>query len=237
VNIILFEPEETSRPLPRDDARARHILAVLRRSPGEKFDAGLIDGPRGKATLLAVDNDSLRLSFDWGAAPPQLEPVSLIIGTPRPQTARRILQDATSLGAGAMTFIHTDRGEAGYAASVLWSSGEWRRHLIAGAQQAFCTRLPRVRFGATLDEALAALPETGCRLALDNYEAHCRLSRVGLAAPVTLALGPERGWSDRERRVLADNGFELVDLGSRVLRTETACVAALALVLAALQPQ
>ena len=51
VNIILFSPHEVELPLSRHDPRARHILEVLRRRPGGDFDAGLINGARGKATL------------------------------------------------------------------------------------------------------------------------------------------------------------------------------------------
>jgi RsmE family RNA methyltransferase len=234
VNIILFESEETSQPLPCDDARAKHILHVLRRRPGDSFDAGLIDGPRGRATLIGAGVDGLRCSFTWGEMPPPLAPISVVIGMPRPQTARRILQDATTLGVASITFVHAARGEAGYARSVLWTSGEWRRHLIAGAQQAFCTRLPRVRWDIGLEETLTDLEATGDRLALDNYEAGRALSELAPAAPVTLALGSESGWSQRERRVLREHGFELVHLGQRVLRSDTACVAAVTLVRAGL---
>jgi len=58
------------------------------------------------------------------------------------------------------------------------SSGEWRRHLLAGAAQAFDTRLPDVTHGKSLDEILASLPAaTTTRVALDNYEATGPLSQ------------------------------------------------------------
>jgi 16S rRNA (uracil1498-N3)-methyltransferase len=234
VNLILFEPEETQRPLPRDDRRARHILDVLRRKPGESFDAGLIDGPRGKATLEAIDATSLRLRFQWGAEPPALEPIVLIVGLPRPQTARKILEEATALGVLAMHFVASERGEPGYGRSKLWSSGEWRRHLIAGAEQAFTTRLPAVTWGRTLAEAAGDVEASGSRIALDNYESPARLGASAMVAPVTLVLGPERGWSNAERRLLRDSGFQFAHLGERVLRVETACVAAIALARAGL---
>ncbi|MES1168853.1 MAG: 16S rRNA (uracil(1498)-N(3))-methyltransferase, partial [Oleiharenicola lentus] len=67
MNIILFSPSEVELPLPRPDPRARHIIEVLRREPGDSFDAGLINGPRGKATLRAVTDQGLVLAFEWGA--------------------------------------------------------------------------------------------------------------------------------------------------------------------------
>ncbi|HEY7466141.1 MAG TPA: RsmE family RNA methyltransferase [Dehalococcoidia bacterium] len=230
MNIILFEPAETSQPLPPNDRRARHVREVLRFGVGDTFDAGLIDGPRGKATIGETGAAGLRLEFAWGEEPPPLEPVTLIIGLPRPQTARKVLEEATALGVESMHFVLTERGEPGYVRSKLWTTGEWRRHLIEGASQAFTTRLPRVTWGRLLPESIAGLPANAARLGLDNYEGATRLGEAAVEAPVVLALGPERGWSDAERRLLRQHGFEMVHLGERVLRVETACVSAVAIV-------
>jgi RsmE family RNA methyltransferase len=231
VNLILFAPGETTAPLSRKDPRARHLLRVLARREGETFDAGLLDGPRGKGTVVAIGDDTLTLSFTWDPPPPPLPGVILLIGLPRPQTARDILRDATTLGATSLHFIRTSRSDPNYAASSLWSSGEWRRHTIAGAEQAFDTRLPEVTWTHTLAEALARLPSVADRRALDLYEATEPL-RPGPTArdrlPLVLALGPERGWDQDDRAALRAAGFTLVHLGPRVLRTETAVVAALA---------
>ena len=51
MNIVLFEAEEVYLPLARQDARAKHILSVLRREIGDTFDVGVINGPRGKARV------------------------------------------------------------------------------------------------------------------------------------------------------------------------------------------
>jgi len=230
VNLILFRPEETTRPLPRSDPRARHLLDVLQRRVGDTFDAGLHNGPRGKGTLAAISAERLELTFTWGDPPPRPDPVTLIIGLPRPQTARKILREATAVGVAAMHFVATDRGDPAYARSTLWTDGEWERHLVAGAEQAFCTHLPIVTHGSPLAVAVAALPVTACRLACDNYEAPQALSGGAPAAgvPVALAFGPERGWSAAERTLLRERGFAFVHLGARVLRVETAVIAALA---------
>jgi RsmE family RNA methyltransferase len=206
-----------------------HLLEVLRRRVGDTFDAGLVNGPRGKGTLAAIGADVLTLTFAWGAEPPPLDPITLLIGLPRPQTARKILQEACALGVAALHFVTTEKGEPSYAQSTLWSSGEWRRHLVAGAEQAFDTRLPELAHGRTLGETVAALPAAGTRTTFDNYESPQSFSALTVGAPVTLAFGPERGWSGAERDLLRANRFAFAHLGSRVLRTETAVVAALAL--------
>lgn len=236
VNLILFEPAELAAPLPPTDPRARHIVDVLRRHPGDSFDAGIVNGPRGKATLNTIAPDGLHLAFTWGPPPPPPDPITLVVGLPRPQTARDILRDATTLGVAAIHFVRTEKSDASYAQSTLWSSGEWRRHLVAGAEQAFDPRIPEVTSGRALAEVLAPLPTTAARLALDPYEAPSPLSGyTGPAAlPHVLALGGERGWSARDRDVLRGAGFRFVHLGSRVLRTEAAVIAALALLRARL---
>jgi len=234
MNLILFEPAELDAPLARADPRARHVLDVLRRTVGDRFDAGLVNGPRGKGIVRSIDAHGLELAFEWGELPPPLEPITLLIGLPRPQTARKILQEATAMGVRELRFVTSEKGEAGYATSTLWQSGEWRRHVIDGAEQAFCTRLPEVRWGERLAAALDALAPAGARVALDNYEAPQSLSAMPLGAPVTLAFGPERGWSAGERDRLRAAGFQFAHLGARVLRAETAVVAAVSLVRAKL---
>ena len=236
MNIVLFEPNEISSPLSRKDPRALHILEVLRRKNGDTFDAGLYDGPRGKATLVHVGEAFLDLKFSWGDPPPALPPFIFLIGMPRPQTARKILQEATAMGVAEFEFVLTDRSEPSYANSSLWTSGEWRRHLQEGAAQAFCTRIPTLSHGATLTASLENMPAGGTRIALDNYEAPESLTQTLVSAgtpkalPLFLAVGSERGWSANERTLLRSQGFALAHLGTRVLRTETAVVAAVAVI-------
>ena len=236
VNLILFEPAEIERPLPRSDRRADHILEVLRRAVGDSFDVGLVNGPRGKATLDAINPDTLTLRFAFEDASPPHEALTLIVGLPRPQTARDILRDATTLGVAAIHFVRTEKSERSYAQSTLWHSGEWRRHLLTGAEQAFTTRIPNVSHGRTLEDVIAQLDSASTRLALDNYESPGALSQCPLSngVSVVLSIGAERGWSATERTVLRGHGFTLVHLGPRVLRTETACVAALSILRAKL---
>jgi 16S rRNA (uracil1498-N3)-methyltransferase len=234
LNLILFEPEEIGRPLARVDRRAVHILKVLRRPVGATFDTGIINGARGKATVTDVTTEHVNLNFEWTHPLPERAPasISLLVGLPRPQTARDILRDATTLGVDAIHFVRSEKSEPSYAHSTLWTSGEWRRHVIAGAEQAFETRIPVVTHGSLLAEAVGALPQERERLALDNYEGATLLGTHDFvrASPTAIAIGSERGWSNGERELLRAHGFVLLQLGTRILRTETAVTAALAIV-------
>jgi RsmE family RNA methyltransferase len=231
MNLVLFEPGELDAPLPLADPRAQHILKVLRRAPGDTFVAGLVNGPLGEATLRSASADALALAFAPAREPPPLPPVTLLVGLPRPQTARDLLRDATTLGVACIHFITTERADPNYAASSLWTTGEWRRHLLAGAAQACDTRIPEVTWTHALATALAPLPASAIRLALDNYESTIPLSAAlpPPNTPLVLALGPERGWGPADRIALRTARFTLCSLGDRVLRLETAVIAALTL--------
>ena len=232
MNIILFKEDELDQALKLNDPRALHVLRVIGCQQGDHFDVGLVNGPRGKARIVHITKHALELAFTFGQDIPSLYPVVMLIGLPRPPSARRILKDLTSLGAAQLHFIATNKGDKSYAQSRLWSQNEYHRLLQEGAEQAFCTRIPEVVLHGSLAEALEHLPANANHLALDNYEATTSLSQYQPQQPYcVLAVGAERGWSAAEREVLRGSGFALVSLGQRVLKTETACIAGLTLVL------
>jgi 16S rRNA (uracil1498-N3)-methyltransferase len=205
-----------------------HILEILRLSAGDPFLAGIIEGPIGTATLKAASPDGLEIDFAPERESPPLDPITLIVGLPRPQTAKKVLHEATAMGVQRIHFVRTDLGERSYAHSPLWKAGEFRRHLIDGAMQAVSTRLPEVTVAQKLEDTLRS-EDTASKLALDNDELAQSLASADVRLPAAIAIGSERGWSDRERQVLRDAGYSMVHIGHRVLRVETACVAALTL--------
>ena len=228
MNLLLFETRANEVLLPPDDHRAVHVREVLRLVPRDDFDVAVINGSRGKATIVEDVPSGLRISFQWeDFAEDDRLPIHLLVGLPRPQTARKILEQAATIGVTSMDFFGADKGEPSYVDSKLWTSEEWHRHLVRGVEQAFCSFLPAVCHHANLEDALVELPHDTRRFALDVYEAQAPLSVTDATTVLILALGPERGWSDRERNLLRDAGFVLRHLGSRILRQETACIAAL----------
>ena len=235
MNLLLLESDEPLQHLPADDRRAVHVRDILHKGPGDSLAVGVVGGRRGTATIEAGDGGagSLRLHIDWSADPrppiePPFWPVVLLIGLPRPQTARKILQECTSLGVRELWFFQSELGEKSYATSKLWSTDEWDRLRHLGAEQACSTYLPPVRHFRYLSDALRELPDDSVRTVLDP-DAPPRDG--GVAVPLSdfhvLAVGPERGWSDRERSALRLTGFVAQPLGARILRTETACIVAL----------
>lgn len=229
MNLILFAGSARRQTLARTDARARHLLEVLGCAPGDRFRAGVIAGPTGTGTLLAAAPEHLELAFDWHGEAPPPDDIVLIVGLPRPPSARKILYQAAALGCRELRFVHTAASDPNYARSRLWTTSEWRRHLLDGLQQAVATALPEVTCGLPLERALQQLPAGAAGVVLDNAAGAPRFGACALHPPLALAVGPERGWSDADRAALREHGFTACTLGARVLRVETACVAALAI--------
>ncbi len=237
MNLVLFDSAEIDRPLPLADERARHIRTVLRCADEELFDVGLVNGPRGKARIVDERAGGLILDFTWQPAHPAPPRTRLVVGFPRPQTARDVLRDATTLGATDLAFVSTRRSDPNYAKSSLWISGEWTRHIRTGAAQAFDTYVPEVGWTRDLPGVLSEWSDESPQLiALDVYGQHSHLADLKVTTPtsdVAITIGPERGWEDTDRQVLTEFGAKFFSLGDRVLRTETAVTAALTLLTAA----
>ena len=241
MNLILFEPEEWEGPLSSGDFRITHLKKVLRRGPAEEFDAGVVNGPRGRGWIKEERAGEVLLGFRPTGQSPPLFPLILAVGASRPQTARKILLQATSLGVKEIHFFASEKGEGGYLKSRIYQAKLMRPYLLEGAGQAFSTRLPRVEIHPGFLQCLERLSE-GPGVGLDNYEAPIPLHSHGFPStedirerPLTLWVGSERGWSAAERNLLRSRGFPLRGLGPRVLRTETAVVAGIALCLAGLE--
>lgn len=233
MNRILFEDRASAYCLDPGDPRFDHVRGVLRMKQGDSFDVGVVNGPVGKARIVRLSGSEMRVDVEWGARPECPPPVHLLIGMCRPATARKILTTAPTIGVRELVFSPSGRSDPAYARSSLWKDEEWRARLIEGAEQSFDTYLPPLHLPESLEESFACLPDGGMRLALDVYEGETRLSDVSFQSeqPVTLAIGPERGWNAADRTALREAGFQLVSLNERVLRVETAVVTGLTLVL------
>jgi len=241
VNLILFETHEIGKALPRRDERTVHLLKVLRKKVGDNFEAGLLGEGQGSGTIEKINLDgSINFSLNVFAPPLPRLPVRIAVGFPRPIQVRRLLRDLSSLGVEAIDLFGTDLGEKSYRDTKLFGDGGARAALIEGAAQSRDTTIPELSVFPYLEDWLRKSPWgppsqshiTPLLIAADNVRPEGALSRLTpTKRPVVLAIGSERGWSDRERDLFEAAGFLRLSLGSRALRTETACVAAAVLAL------
>lgn len=140
------------------------------------------------------------------------------------------VQKATELGAAAIQPVLTGKSIVRLsAARAMAKLAHWQRVAIAACEQCGRNRIPEIRTPLALAEYCRAPGEAALRLML-TPQAQRALVEAALApaGPLTLAAGPEAGFSAADEALLAGAGFLAVRLGPRVLRTETAALAALA---------
>jgi 16S rRNA (uracil1498-N3)-methyltransferase len=211
---------------------AGHVTRVLRLRPGAPLTlfngrggefAGRIEAARGDAVTVAVAEAS---------ATERESPLLLTLaqGVSRGERMDLIVQKATELGVARLLPLLTERSvvrlDAKAAARKL---AHWRGIAIAACEQSGRNRLPSLTEPLELREFLAGKAEDGTRLLLSPGAALGIADVPRPAGAVTVLIGPEGGLSAEEQERAVAAGFLGVRLGPRVLRTETAAIAALSL--------
>ena len=225
MNLLLLTPDD------RDGARwrvagrrAEHIRRVLGLAVGDSLACGELNGDIGRATLLADDGDRLELEFSPQHAPPAPSPIILIVALPRPKMLKRMLIDATSLGIKRIVLLNSAKVEKSYWQTPNLKAALLEEKMLLGLEQARDTVLPelllRPRFKPFVEDELDTLAGNGQRLLAHpgNYPP----IPAGLDGPMTLAIGPEGGWTDYEVGMFEQRGFACHSFGERILRVETA---------------
>jgi 16S rRNA (uracil1498-N3)-methyltransferase len=239
VNLIVLEPEDfVSDALVRIvDRRLQHARSHLRAQVGDRLRVGLLDehaGPPapnlGHGEVLRCDADALELRVELGQLPPPPSSITLALALARPPTIEKVLQQGTALGIKRFLFFHSRRVEKSYWDASALEPAALRRQLLLGLEQCVDTVLPRIEmhrhFRPFVEDRLAVIRATQPVLVADPEAAQaCPRAQAG---PLCLVLGPEGGFVPFERERFIALGDQLVHLGPRILRVETAAVALLA---------
>lgn len=236
MNICLFSSEEINKPLSVKDERGEHIVRVLHKKEGDTFTAGIIGGKAGIATIISI-TDVISFSFEPVSDGKKLNPLKMIIGFPRPIQLKRLLRDVAGLGVSEVHLTGTELGEKSYMQSTLVEKGSAYKMLLDGTVQAGSTHVPELFLHKTLNECLESFDSDDIKIALDNVNPACSLTvamknYTDKKQEVIAAIGSERGWTDRERKMLEEAGFVRCGMGERILRTETAATVAGSIILA-----
>jgi RsmE family RNA methyltransferase len=240
VNLILLEPGEVEPDgyARLTDARAGHIVTVLRATAGRQIRVGLVDGPLGTATVSSVGEPGapveLRCVFDGPV--PERPPIDLLLALPRPKVLRRLWAQLTALGVGRIMLCNAARVERNYFDTHVLEPEQVRPLLVEGLQQARDTRLPLVtihrQFRVLIEDDLDRLTGDGARLVTHpaaTQSLHDAIASGPGHPRRVIAIGPEGGWNDFELRLLEAHRFRLAGMGPRTLRADTAAISLLAL--------
>lgn len=226
------------------DERAEHIRTVLKAKTGDTVEIGLVNGPTGRARLVKCSADCVELALEEQREAPAVEPeVTLICALPRPQTLKKVLSTAASMGVSNLHFIRANRVEKSFFQSTLLEPENYRPFLLEGLSQGKLTLLPQVtfhrRFRPFFEDVWPDIRrQSGDRITALVADPEARLTvadtKVTADRPIALVIGPEGGWVPFELDLMSEQGFEPVSLGRWLMRVEVAVAAALAQVESAL---
>lgn len=238
MNLVLLEPGEVSDSggASLSGVRAEHLRSVLGVGPGHQVRVGIINGPCGVGTVQSVAAGTVQLQCAFETAAPPRPRVDLLLALPRPKVMRRLWAQIAALGVGQVILTNAERVERNYFDTHVLTPACYGPLLVEGLQQARDTRRPDVsihrQFKVLVEDKVDGLFPGGLRLVADPVASQSagELVRRGAAERVLLAIGPEGGWNKFEIALLEAHGFQPVGMGPRTLRTDTACIALLAMV-------
>jgi len=217
--------------LPRQ--AGEHLTRVLRLAPGAALTlfngaggefAASLGAPRGKQEFARV------LRHDAVERESPLA-ITLLQGVARGERMDLIVQKATELGVARIVPVLTERSVVKVDAKMRDRKREhWQAIAVSACEQCGRNRVPQVSDPLALGDALRSLTSDSlrCLLAADGGEALTAFAARPGTASVFLLIGPEGGLADNEQKFALASGFIACRLGPRVMRTETAGLAALA---------
>lgn len=220
-----------SRRILEGDA-ANHITRVLRLRPGDPLTVFDGSGAEHPARIEELRQTAVIVTVGDAAAPLRESPLRLTLaqGISRGERMDWVMQKSTELGVSHIVPVQTERTvvrlDAQHAARKLQ---HWQAIAIAACEQSGRNVIPRVAAPRTLDEFLRDTDASATRLLLSPTAALHIGDLTAPAAQIVVLIGPEGGLCESEQRAALAAGFVAVRLGPRVLRTETAAVAALTL--------
>lgn len=229
MNLLILRPEDFLEPgrVRLTGRRLRHVTEVHRAKAGDDLAVGLLEGGLGRGRVTRLDPEALELEVVLDQAPPPKLPLTLVLALPRPKVLNRVLAAATSLGVARIYLVNAWKVEKSYWHSPRLAEPNLELQRILGLEQAKDTRMPELHLRRLLrpfaeDELPGLVRGTTALLAHPGAAEACPRAAEG---PVTLVIGPEGGFIPAEIELLARGGCQPVNLGTRVLRVETAVAA------------
>lgn len=235
MNIILLKPHEIDRDrVVLEDYRAEHIIKILRSNPGDRVKVGIVNGRTGYGAIEEIDRKrpfQVKLFLTIDEDPPAQPSIDVILALPRPIVFKRIIHQLTSLGVGRVYVINAAKVEKSYWESSIIIENGWQEYVITGLEQAVDTKMVEFGFYRGFKPfMLNTIPEIRQQyrqLLVAHPESNDAVSDVYESGhgSVLVAIGPEGGWNEFEMEMMKIRGFIDFNIGTRILKVETAVTA------------
>jgi 16S rRNA (uracil1498-N3)-methyltransferase len=233
VRLFVPLPEPAPPEVTLSGDRRHYLLHVLRLGEGSSLEVFDGSGRAFDARVASVDEDAVRLVLGPARHAPPSREVHILQGLPKGDKLEWVLQKGTELGATAFHPVATARSVVKLEPRRAEErTARWTKIVEEAARQCRRNDVPLVHPPRPLLEAARALAPGTTLLVLDEEESAVPLGEAFRAcapgSPVALVVGPEGGLAREEVSALRSLGGRPITLGRRILRTETAALAALA---------
>lgn len=217
---------------------AHHLGNVLRAQGGQVYE--LSDGSAvWLARIESVGRHRVEFALlEQLPAPKPVADITLLLSVVKFDAFEWAIEKATELGVTRIIPLAAARSEKGLLAAVAKRSQRWQKILLEASQQSRRLRIPQLDDLTKPTQAFTGQSSRFCLMLSERTDApaiRTSLNQVELPA-AALAIGPEGGWTDDEFTAARAAGFQEASLGQLILRTETAVIAALAMLNFALSP-
>jgi 16S rRNA (uracil1498-N3)-methyltransferase len=217
--------------------QAAHLARVLRATPGQVFDV-VANGFLHRAEVTSVSDSEVHFTLHEELEADAALPIHLLLAVFKFDHFEWAIEKATELGVARITPILARRTEKHLALASAKRVDRWRRIALESSKQSRRTTIPEISDPTPLAPALKA-EHAPLRILLSETEQTITLAAALDTAlnlqPATnnlqlsLAIGPEGGWTPEEMSLFATHAWQPVTLGPRILRAETAAIAAIAI--------
>lgn len=224
------QPLAADTSLVLGDSSTQHIARVLRMRAGEPIVLFNGDGHEYRATLTEVAKRSVSATVNGVIAPARISPLPIHIGQSLSRGERMdyAIQKATELGMASMTPLFSERCEVKLNAERQEKrQAHWQQIAISACEQSLRCDVPPVTAPQTLAHWISTV-DAELKLVLHHHTEQ-PLGSLAKPASIALLIGPEGGLTEEEVALARQHGFLPVAFGPRVFRTETAPVAAQAI--------
>jgi 16S rRNA (uracil1498-N3)-methyltransferase len=215
---------------------AQHLARVLRARIGQEFDIATPDGVR-RGTILNITDDRVEFELGESVGHADQQEITLLLAIFKFDRMEWAIEKCTELGITKILPVVARRTDSHLASAAERRVERWKRIVTQAAEQSRRAQPPDIALPMKLKDALSADRTAAASLRIvlaENEEQLTLVDAVGSsnAEALTLAVGPEGGWTDEELKIFRDAGWLSASLGQTILRAETAAIAATAIVIA-----
>jgi 16S rRNA (uracil1498-N3)-methyltransferase len=217
-------------------SHADHLAQVLRARVGQEFDIATAENVRRGRIVRITDG---RVEFELGEVVPAavVPSLSLLISIFKFDRMDWAIEKCVELGAARILPVVAQCTDAHLASGALKRVERWQRIARQASEQSRRASIPEISQPIKLKDAITAA--TGLRIVLAESEDRVTLKDAlqtrSSSEEITLAFGPEGGWTEPELKLFLSAGWMAASLGNTILRAETAAIVATGVVLAELQ--